>query len=574
MARPITIMNRGLNRMPTPSQHAKITNENIAEQFTAKMHELTLSAREREVEELAQRLGVGSVNLKGFVISPETLLSIPREQAEELRVICFLHSGSEIRVGAIDPEAEAVRELVFQLGERHSANAQRYAISEESFAHAMKLYDAVPTIHPVEKQVTISADDFTRVTEQLKDLTALEQLFERVDTSDLVTLVLVGAIRVRSSDIHIEAEEEGVALRYRIDGVLKNVAIIPKQRWSQLISRLKLLAGLKMNVDRVPQDGRITIALAEDSIDVRVSTLPTSWGESVVMRLLMSSKTGLEFADLGIRGRAFEQLTREVGRPNGMIVTTGPTGSGKTTTLYSVLLKLNTEKTKIITLEDPIEYKLKGINQSQIDPSREYTFAKGLRAILRQDPDIVMVGEIRDLETSEVAIQAALTGHLMLSTIHTNSAAGAIPRFLSMGVKPFLLAPALNAIIGQRLVRKVCEACREPAPLTDEERTRVQEIIAQIPEAERAEAETKELSFFRGKGCDECTQTGYKGRVGIYEILIMSKEIEDVVLSGKVSEYQMAELAQKAGMVTMVQDGILKALDGVTSIEEVFRVSE
>jgi type IV pilus assembly protein PilB len=552
----------------------QISSDSVAEKFAAKMHALELSAKERGVSMRAQALGIGYLNLKGFAIGPETLGTIPREQAETLKAICFLNTGGEIRIGALDPEDPKVRELVWQIGERHRANAVRYAISEESFHHAIKLYDAIPELKAVATGVTITEADLTRFQQELADLTLLTEKIREAPMTDVVTLVIAGSIQARSSDVHVEAEETEIVLRYRIDGILQKVASIPKDRWKQVASRIKLLAGLKINVSDVPQDGRFTITLTKDKIDVRVSTLPTGWGESVVMRLLMSSVAGLQFEQLGIRGRAYEQLKREVERPNGMIVTTGPTGSGKTTTLYAVLNKLNDEETKIITLEDPVEYKLKGINQSQIDPSKDYTFAKGLRAILRQDPDVVMVGEIRDLETAEVTIQAALTGHLMLSTIHTNSAAGAIPRFLSMGVKPFLLAPALNAVIGQRLVRRIHEDCKIEEALEPDALARAQAVIASFSEDERNSRAAKPMQFWKGKGCAGCHDTGYRGRVGIYEIFIMSKEIEAEILSEKTSEYRMQELAVQQGMVTMIQDGILKALDGMTTVDEVLRVAE
>jgi type II secretory ATPase GspE/PulE/Tfp pilus assembly ATPase PilB-like protein len=315
--------------------------------------------------------------------------------------------------------------------------------------------------------------------------------------------------------------------------------------------------------------------LPDDKLDIRVSTLPTSFGESVVMRLLRSSAVGLDFKKLGVRGKSFMDLKREVERPNGMILTTGPTGSGKTTTLYATLNKLNNDETKIITLEDPIEYKLPGINQSQVDKSKDYDFAKGLRSILRQDPDVVMVGEIRDLETADVAINAALTGHLVLSTLHTNDAAGAIPRFLSMGVKPFLLSPSLNAVIGQRLVRKICEKCKEELELDNEVITRVMNIINSIPENSGFVVDKEnQMKFYKGKGCDACNKEGYKGRTGIYEVFTLTPEIEKMILSGKVSEYDVKQVTQKEGMVSMVQDGILKAMDGITTVEEIFRVTE
>jgi type II secretory ATPase GspE/PulE/Tfp pilus assembly ATPase PilB-like protein len=292
------------------------------------------------------------------------------------------------------------------------------------------------------------------------------------------------------------------------------------------------------------------------------------------MRLLRPSTIALSFDDLGIRGKAFEQLKAQVERPNGMIITTGPTGSGKTTTLYAILKKLNTADTKIITLEDPVEYSLEGVNQSPIDLSKDYTFAKGLRAILRQDPDVIMVGEIRDLETAETAIQAALTGHLMVSTIHTNSAAGAIPRFLSMGVKPFLLAPALNAVIGQRLVRRIDDVCKAETTINADQLKKVKDIMKDFSPEAGVKPDLEHLTFFKGAGCTNCGGSGYKGRMGIYEIFTMTPEIEKVILSGNVSEYQMQEIAVKQGMISMAQDGILKALEGITTIEEVLSVAE
>jgi type II secretory ATPase GspE/PulE/Tfp pilus assembly ATPase PilB-like protein len=383
---------------------------------------------------------------------------------------------------------------------------------------------------------------------------------------------MAAAIKSGSSDVHIEAEEKEIKVRFRIDGILHDAVVLSSDLWKKIISRMKILSAVKINVSDKPQDGRITIFTKKERIDIRASFLPTAYGESVVMRLLRSSSVGMAFEDLGIRSRAYEQLRREVERPNGMIITTGPTGSGKTTTLYAILKKLNKAETKIITIEDPIEYQLNGVNQSQT--SEKYTFAHGLRSIVRQDPDVIMVGEIRDLETAEIAIQAALTGHLVLSTIHTNDAAGTVPRFLSMGTKPFLLAPALNAIIGQRLVRVNCKHCSAPEELNEEKLSRVKEILEKLPAEEKEKIDFNNLKFVRGRGCPACQNIGYKGRIGIYEIMTMNAELEKIILSGNASEYDMRDSGTKNGMVTMVQDGLLKALDGITSVDEVFRVAE
>ena len=376
-------------------------------------------------------------------------------------------------------------------------------------------------------------------------------------------------ITVFFSDIK---QEKDIKIRFRVDGVLADAAALPKEQWSKVISRIKLLSGLKINVTDIPQDGRFTIFVKDGKIDVRVSCLPTSYGESVVMRLLMPSSAGLSFDGLGLWEPAYSQLKTQTERPNGMIITTGPTGSGKTTTLYSVLQKLNTPETKIITIEDPIEYQVPGINQSQV--SEKYTFAKGLRSIVRQDPDVIMVGEIRDLETAEIAIQAALTGHLVLSTIHTNDASGTIPRLLSMGVKPFLLAPSINAMVGQRLVRRICESCKREHQLSEDERSRVAEIMQNVPAAELHGRDWTKATFYKSDGCETCQGLGYKGRIGIYEVMAMNAEIEKFIQAGKVSEFDIRALAVQNGMATMAQDGIIKAMAGITSVDEVLRVAE
>ncbi|MEK7097970.1 MAG: GspE/PulE family protein, partial [Patescibacteria group bacterium] len=420
--------------------------------------------------------------------------------------------------------------------------------------------------------IKIGEEELDKYSEQFSTFRQLQSQVDNAPITEIVSVIMAAAIKSGASDIHIEGEEDNIKVRFRVDGILLDVINLDKDLWKKIISRMKILSGVKINVTDKPQDGRISIYTKNDRVDIRASFLPTNYGESVVMRLLRSSSVGLGFDELGIRDRSFQQLKREVERPNGMIITTGPTGSGKTTTLYAVLKKLNDSETKIITIEDPIEYQLKGVNQSQI--SEKYTFAHGLRSIVRQDPDVIMVGEIRDLETAEIAIQAALTGHLVLSTIHTNDAAGSVPRFLSMGTKPFLLAPALNAVIGQRLVRRICSHCKTEDELDAENLTRVRDLLAKLPKDEKKAIDHDNLKFYKGTGCEQCQGLGFKGRIGIYEILTMNAELEKLILSGNASEYDMRDNAVKNGMVTMVQDGLLKALEGITSVEEVFRVAE
>jgi type IV pilus assembly protein PilB len=558
------------------SDTPQIAGEETKEKFEEKMSAIALKEKEKVAEEKAASLNFPYINLKGFPISPETLTSIPKEIAQALKVICFLNTGTEIRIGAVDPAQDQIKELLLSLEDKFHGHGEVYLISEHSFALAFKLYAALPSIKKIVSGVEITEKDLKKYSEEIKNFQQLNEKIQRANITDIVTMVIASSTTARSSDIHIEAEEKDIKIRFRVDGVLTDAASLLKEQWSKVISRIKLLSGLKINVTDIPQDGRFTIFMKDGKIDVRVSCLPTSYGESVVMRLLMPSTAGLSFDGLGLWEPAFSQLKIQTERPNGMIITTGPTGSGKTTTLYAILNKLNEPGVKIITLEDPVEYKLAGINQSQVDYSRDYTFVKGLKSILRQDPDVVMVGEIRDIETADIAIQAALTGHLVISTIHTNSASGAIPRFMSMGVKPFLLAPALNAVIGQRLVRKICESCKVEDKLDAETSGKVKKILETLSTEvkKKYKVDLENLKFMRGAGCPECNNLGYKGRLGIYEIMIMSAEIEKIILSGEISEYQMQDIATKAGMVTMVQDGLLKALAGVTSVSEIFEAAE
>lgn len=500
------------------------------------------------------------------------------DDAKKYSLICFYRTEKEIKVGSPQPLSEEQQQFIEQLKENFDVAVIVYLISAHSFNRALAMYANLPKITPTIKGVNITEDDLKKFETQIQTISDLQEKIQKIPLTDLFALVMAAANKFRASDIHIEAEEQDVKMRFRVDGMLVEAASLKKEIWPQIISRIKLFSSLKINIIDKPQDGRFTIFLTNDKIDVRVSTLPTAFGESVVMRLLRSSAASLQFDQLGISEPANTKLLQQIQRPNGMIMTTGPTGSGKTTTLYAILNKLNSPETKIITLEDPVEYKLAGIAQSQIDQSHDYTFAKGLRAILRQDPDVIMVGEIRDIETADTAVQSALTGHLVISTLHTNDAAGAIPRFLSMGVKPYLLAPALNAVIGQRLCRRLCNECKKEIQLNVETLEKVKKLLGEIPQNAGVSFDINNLKFYgvpEGENkCEKCQGIGYKGRVGIYEVLLMDAEIEKAVLSGTAPEYLMRELATKQGMVTMAQDGLLKCLQGTTSVDEVFRVAE
>lgn len=556
---------------PAPAKAAPQAAAQVA--LTDKMQEIKLREKEKLAQEMALKFGLPYIALRGFPIAPEALSLIKKQESEAQQVVAFFKVKEQIRLGTTNP-SEEVEQIRARLAEEQHATVDVYYISEDSFQAAFKLYDVLPIPKDVVYGYRIDENDLLKYEKQLADFRELQQQIVKVNTTDVITLMIGASLKANASDIHVEAEEDGVKVRFRMDGILNEAAKLPRSAWQQMIGRLKLLSGVKINVDSVPQDGRITIYLPNEKIDIRVSFLPTAFGESVVMRLLRPKAVALEFDNLGIKGLALERLQKEIDRPNGMIVTTGPTGSGKTTTLYAILKKLNDPGVKIITLEDPVEYKLAGINQSQIEHSKDYDFAKGLRSILRQDPDIVMVGEIRDLETAEISIQAALTGHLVVSTIHTNSAAGAIPRFLSMGVKPFLLAPALNAVIGQRLVRRLCPDCKVDATLRPGQLDEVRRVLSAISPKSGIHVDLERLVFKGpGPGCKTCNNLGFKGRVGIYEIFTMSKEIEQEVLSKEVSEFMIQDMAVKEGMLTMAQDGLLKALEGATSVDEVLAVA-
>ncbi len=550
-----------------------LDDETAQTKLQSKLQQVALDKKEADAQALAAQYKLRYIDLRKFPIPPEALSLIPEDQARKFLAIPFFHESEEARIGVVNIMDKVVQEFLGATAREKKIKLIPYVITEDSFNRAAALYASLPKIIQVSRDVSITQADLDKFQSLFDSIPELSAKMKEVNTTDFVALIFAAALKMRASDIHVEAEETKIIVRLRLDGILHEIGDVPHESWKKIIGRIKLLSALKINIDDKPQDGRITLVLADGKVDIRVSTIPTAYGESVVMRVLKpQADVGME--QLGIRGHAFEQLMHEIGRPNGMIITTGPTGSGKTTTLYTILRKKNQPGVKIITLEDPVEYKLEGINQSQIDASKGYTFADALKSILRQDPDICMVGEIRDLPTAEVAIQAALTGHLLLSTIHTNSAAGAIPRFLSMGVKPFLLAPAMNAIIGQRLVRKLCEKCKKETVLTDDEKKKITQIMSTLSPKSGETFVLDQVKFMVAPGCPECKQLGYKGRVGLYEIFAMSPAVEKIILGGQMSEDEIQKVALEEGMVTMAQDGILKAATGVTSLSEVFRVAE
>jgi general secretion pathway protein E len=395
------------------------------------------------------------------------------------------------------------------------------------------------------------------------------------DTSVLVKTIMAGAIYINASDLHFEADKEGSVLRIRIDGILQKACSFNSLLYKSIVSRIKLISQMKLNIDKKPQDGRFTIVLEKEEnpeqIEIRVSTLPSEYGETIVMRVL-NPKSLINLEDLGLRKDLYQIFSEQAEKPNGMIIVTGPTGSGKTTTLYAFLKNIKSPEIKIVTIEDPIEYHLDGISQTQVDTKKGYDFASGLRSIVRQDPDVILVGEIRDLETASIALQAALTGHLVLSTLHTNDAAGTIARLHALGEQAVNIAPALNMIVAQRLIRKICPECAEEKIIPQEILKELKEELKDIPKTIEIPELNENTKILFPRGCKKCHNTGYKGRVGIFEAFVIDPEAEEFILTSP-SSSALEKFAKEKGMTTMKQDGYIKILNGVTTIEEVKKVA-
>lgn len=413
--------------------------------------------------------------------------------------------------------------------------------------------------------------------EKAKSVSALKTLLAEAGTisesrkiSEILEMILAGALTLEASDIHIEPGEKNVELRLRLDGVLQEITPFSPKIFGLLLSRIKLLSELKLNIKDKAQDGRFTIRTDEADVEIRTATLPGPYGEAVTLRILHPKTISLALEDLGIHPYLMEQIRKVLTKPNGMLLTTGPTGSGKTTTLYAFIKKINAPGIEIITIEDPIEYHLQSVTQTQIDPEKGYDFSNGLRAILRQDPNVILVGEIRDFDTAETAMHAALTGHLVFSTLHTNDAVGTIPRLIDMGVKPNIIAPAIKMALAQRLIRKLCKNCTEESAASKEEIDKIEAEIKKLPKNIEA-PDIKKVKFFKPVGCDKCGGTGFKGRVGVFEGFLIDDKIEKMILT-EPSEAALIEAVLEQGMLTMKQDGILKLLSGITTLSELERV--
>ena len=524
--------------------------------------------------------GIEYAKLAVGQISPELLDKVPLDIARKYKVVPFELNGNKLSLAMVDPLDLQTIDFI----------ERRTGYKVVPFITTEKIVDRILDEQKgkeLGEEITAAMEEITQNTVKIEEGQAdmSDATIKDSPIARVVGMILETSVKSGASDVHIEPGEDVCRLRYRVDGILSEKRKLPKEMTDPVVARIKILAGMKIDEKRIPQDGRFKVQVGKTETDLRVSTLPTVFGEKVVIRLLKEEGTVFTYRDLGMRGLTLKRYEEMSLKPNGMILVTGPTSSGKTVTLASTLNKLNTIRVNVVTIEDPVEIRVPGVNQVQVNPQAGLTFASGLRAFLRQDPNIIMVGEIRDSETAELAVHAALTGHLVLSTLHTNSASGAIPRLLDMDIEDFFLSSTILGVLAQRLVRKVCPYCKEeydpPKEILDDLNNILRELsgnqVLMTKDAEMAKiikeimAKDK-ITLFRGKGCPKC-DNGYKGRVGIFELLAMSEKISEATLS-KVPSGKIEEIAKSEGMITLLQDGYIRALQGDTTLEEIMRVTK
>lgn len=524
---------------------------------------------------IAEIFNLAYIDLRITKVDPEKLKIIPEDVSLNYEIVVFDIKDKILQVALVDPTNLKAQEAMDFIAREKGWKVKYYIISKESLENILKQYNELKSEVSEALDVAKGRLDNKENKKEKKDEEDLSvETISNAPIAKLISVILKHAVDLKASDVHIEPFSDGSRVRYRIDGQLQTSLVLPKYVHAALVSRVKVLSNLKIDETRIPQDGRIRLNVMGNNVDFRVSTLPLFEQEKVVMRILDTSSGAFTLEQLGFDGRNLDIIKENIQKPHGMFLVTGPTGSGKSTTLYSVLNILNQEDVNITTLEDPVEYYLTGVNQSQIRPEVGLTFAAGLRSILRQDPDVIMVGEIRDNETAELAIHASLTGHIVLSTLHTNDSFGSIPRLIDMHVEPFLLASTLNVIIAQRLVRKVCNECQEEILVPDNILKEVAEEIKKIPQNSLPkDIDYKKLKFYQGRGCDRCGNKGYKGRVSIAEVLAMTDNLKDLISTNKLSTEEAKKEFLAQGMLSVKQDGILKSLRGITTVEEVLRAT-
>jgi len=540
-----------------------------------KLEEVRKKEEEDTIKIIAGKYKLPYQNLLTIPIDVDALGIVQEEDARAADLAVVQRVGKNLQIAVRNPEKIEAKKLLKDL-ERQRYSYNLFMVSRHSLEHAWQVYKQIlKELVVIGGEVRISEkkiEDFRKRIETFEDVKKILGDISEGSITEALEAIVAGSLAVEASDVHVEPQSDLTRLRYRLDGTLHDVMFISTQMYKFLLSRIKLTSSLKINVTNQGQDGRFTIKMKDTEIEVRTSTLPGPYGENIVMRILDPKTISLELEQLGMQPWVEKEMAEEVKKPNGMILTTGPTGSGKTTTLYAFLKKVHAPEIKIITLEDPIEYHLKGIEQTQVDSKRGYNFANGLRSVLRQDPDVILLGEIRDLETAETAMHAALTGHLVFSTLHTNDAAGTIPRLIDIGVRPNIIAPAVNVIMAQRLLRKLCMSCRIEKKLTPAELEEINVQIQSLPKnIEKPNIDSCAFFSPNVSGCARCRNTGYKGRIGVYEIFLVNDRVERLVLSSP-SVSDIREAMHEQGQISMKQDGVLKVLSGITDFDELKRV--
>ena len=541
-----------------------------------KLTEIRHNEGEDLAEILSKKYGHPYTDFSVVPINTEALTLIPEEAARGAKVAAFGIKANTVDVGILTPNNERL-EAVMEMLRNKKFVPNIFMVSEDSLEKAWSRYKEISHAEVSEVGVIdVNEVELTRLLEEIRSVDDMKHSIEEGtktknlrSISKVLEIMIAGALATDASDIHLEPEKEQVRLRLRLDGVLQHIAYFDNHVYQLSLSRINIVSGLKLNIKKQAQDGRFSIRAGKDQIEIRTSIIPGSFGESIVLRILNPKAVALELPSLGVDDGLLKVLEREISKPHGMILNTGPTGSGKTTTLYSFLKRVNEPGIKIITIEDPVEYRLPGVIQTQV--RKGYSFGDGLRAILRQDPDIIMVGEIRDVETAKIAINASLTGHMVFSTLHTNTAAGAIPRLLDLGVDIKVLGDALTVTMAQRLVRKLCMKCKQEYAPNSEERAVVDRIVAGLPEAYKKDAPREEYKLWKAPGCPACNGTGYKGREGLYEAVLMDESVVAVVLQSP-TEHDIWKASRAQGILRMREHGILKVLRGLTSLDEVERV--
>lgn len=546
----------------------KSIEESLAEQRRA--------AEERDAERRAASLKLPYLDLISTRVPTEidAMALVDEKEARNAKLAPLQLIRKTIIVAVFDPRLPETKKIIDRLATTHTVDVRITSLS--GLGHAWDYYQYVSgNAVDITGKIDLDSKHLNSLLSSIKTLGDVEREireFKSPLTSQLLDIVLGSAMSLRASDIHLEPTSKEAILRFRIDGTLHEAyGAFEEHTYRSIVTRIKLLSNLKLNITDQPQDGRFTFGVEDRSIEVRTSLIPSEYGESVVMRLLDPRSISVDLKNLGWRSDDLEIIERELSKPDGLILNTGPTGSGKTTTLYAFLKHVTTPELKVITVEDPIEYHLGGISQTQVDRSAGYTFASGLRSILRQDPDVILVGEIRDAETAEIALNSALTGHLVFSTLHTNDAVGAIPRLLELGSKPQTLGPALTLVIAQRLVRKLCGSCKKIHEITEDERKKIEMFLSELPErVDRKPYEKFEM--FEPVGCPECGGIGYHGRISIFELFSVNDDVEAAIYRNP-TEMEMKSLAKKQGMTTMQEDGMLKVIQGITDTDEIERLT-